>query len=298
MVRYFKFRILSISAQTGNYMMLRLQGLLLLLLSCLPAWADEVTVEHSDLTLNGNLVLAGGDVAAGVILMLHGTLGHREMEIMQSLQSIFAENGKNSLAVNLSLDVDNRHGFYPCEQPHTHKLGDASEELDVWLAWLESQGTGEVVLLGHSRGANQVAHYVVENRPAVVAAILLAPSIGLDSSGIEIAAKVAAGHDDDWLNDVPFLHCTSARVSTESYLSYYASVDLGDTPALLQEAEIPVLVFSGSDDEVVTGLAGAMTSVTRSNVSHVEIEGADHFFRDLYAYDVVEASIEFLGTGE
>ena len=45
-------------------------------------------------------------------------------------------------------------------------------------------------------------------------------------------------------------------------------------------------------------IGDGMSSVTRSNVSHVEIEGADHFFRDLYAYDVVEASIEFLGTGE
>jgi pimeloyl-ACP methyl ester carboxylesterase len=274
--------------------MLRLQGLLLLLLSCPHAWADEVTVEHDGLTLNGNLVMAGGDVAAGVILMLHGTLGHRDMEIMQAMQAIFAENGKNSLAVNLSLDADDRHGFYACEQPHTHKLGDASEELDVWLAWLEKQGAGEIVLLGHSRGANQIARYVVENRPAVEAVILLAPSIGLDLAGIETAANLAAERSDDWLNNVPFLHCASARVSTESYLSYYASEELGDTPALLREIDIPVLVFSGSDDDVVAGLASAMTSVTQSNIRHVEIDGADHFFRDLYAYDVVEISVEFL----
>ena len=277
--------------------MLRMPGLLLLLVSCPLALADEVTVDHGSLVLNGNLVLAegeGGGIAAGVILMLHGTLGHKDMEIMQSMQSIFAENGKNSLAVNLSLDTSNRHGFFPCDKPHTHQLEDASEELDVWLAWLDSQGAGEIVLFGHSRGANQIAHYVVKQSPPVVAAILLAPSFAADPAGTAFAGEMAAGRIDNWLNDVPFLHCTSARVSGESYLSYYASAGLADTPALLQEIDIPVLVFSGSDDEVVAGLAGAMASVTRSNVRHVAIDGADHFFRDLYAYDVVEISIEFL----
>lgn len=275
--------------------MLRVQVLLLLLISGPPALGDEVTVNHGGLLLNGNLVLAGGgDIAEGVILMLHGTLGHKDMEIMQSMQSIFAENGKNSLAINLSLDTNNRHGFYPCDQPHTHKLGDASEELDVWLGWLDSQEVGDIVLFGHSRGANQVARYVVNESPSVVAVILLAPPIAPDPAGTDIAAKVAAGRSDDWLNDVPFLHCASARVSGESYLSYYASAGLSDTPALLSEFDIPVLVFSGSADEVVADLAGAMASVTRSNVRHVEINGADHFFRDLYAYDVVEISIEFL----
>lgn len=275
--------------------MLRVQLLLLLLISGPLALADEVTVNHGGLVLNGNLVLArAGSIAEGVILMLHGTLGHKDMEIMQSMQSIFAENRKNSLAINLSLDVDNRHGFYPCDQPHTHKLGDASEELDVWLAWLDAQGAGDIVLFGHSRGANQVARYVVNESPSAVAVILLAPPIAPDPAGTAFAAKVASAPIDDWLNDVPFLHCASARVSGESYLSYYASAGLSDTPALLREIEIPVLVFSGSDDEVVAGLAGAMASVTRSNVRHVEIDGADHFFRDLYAYDVVEISIEFL----
>ncbi|MCH8336356.1 MAG: alpha/beta fold hydrolase [Proteobacteria bacterium] len=273
----------------------RVQLLLLLLISCPPALADEVTVNHGGLILNGNLVLAkGGGIAEGVILMLHGTLGHKDMEIMQSMQSVFAENGKNSLAINLSLDTSNRHGFYPCDQPHAHKLGDASEELDVWLAWLVAQGVGDVVLFGHSRGANQVARYVVNESPLVVAAILLAPPIAPDPAGAESAGKMASGPIGGWLNDVPFLHCASARVSAESYLSYYASASLSDTPALLQEIDIPVLVFSGSDDGVVAGLVGAMASVTRSNVRHVEIDGADHFFRDLYAYDVVEITLEFL----
>lgn len=277
--------------------MLIVQVLLLLLISVPLALADEVTVNHGGLVLNGNLVLAGGgDIAEDVILMLHGTLGHKDMEIMQSMQSIFAENGKNSLAINLGLNTSDRHDFYPCDQPHTHKLEDASEELDLWLAWLDSQGAGDIVLFGHSRGANQVARYVVNESPSVVAAILLAPPIAPDPAGTAFAAKVASGPIDDWLNDVPFLHCASARVSGESYLSYYASAILADTPALLREIEIPVLVFSGSDDEVVAGLAGAMASVTRSNVRHVEIDGADHFFRDLYAFDVVEISIEFLQT--
>jgi len=52
--------------------MLRVQLLLLLLTSCPPALADEVTVNHGDLVLNGHLMLADGDSSAsGVILILH-----------------------------------------------------------------------------------------------------------------------------------------------------------------------------------------------------------------------------------
>ncbi len=107
---------------------------------------------------------------------------------MSALQSIFAENGRSTLAINLSLDVDNRHGFYPCERPHSHTMDDASEELDAWLTWLESIDTGEVVLLGHSRGAYQIVRYIVDNEPAIAAAILIAPSIGGDPTDPDSAA--------------------------------------------------------------------------------------------------------------
>ena len=256
-----------------------------------------MTVDHGGLALNGNLVLVSEHTLAdGVILMLHGTLGHKDMEIMSSLQSIFAENSRNSLAINLSLEVDNRQGFFPCDRPHTHRLQDAGEELDTWLRWLELMDARKIVLLGHSRGANQIARYIVDKDPTIAAAILIAPPTAGGSTGRDGAAVMELATENEWLRDIPFLHCSNATVSRESYLSYYGPENRSSTPALLLGIELPVLVFSASDDLVVPGLAAEMTGVRNKNVVHEEIEGADHFFRDLYAYDLVDTALEFLDS--
>lgn len=268
-------------------------AILFSLKSCV-ALAGEETIVHAGLTLNADLVLAGSGLADGVILMLHGTLGHKDMEIITAMQSVFAENGRSSLAINLSLDIDDRHGFYPCDRPHTHKLDDADAELTAWVHWLEANGAGEIVLFGHSRGANQVARFVIENRPVVRGAILLAPSAAEVVTPGDRRSLVTLAGGSEWLNDVNFLYCDRASVTGESYLSYYGSADLLDTPALLAKFTIPAVVFSGSDDDVVVNLGEQMLVVQNELVTHVEIDGADHFFRDLYAYDVVERALEFM----
>ena len=46
--------------------------------------AKEVKIKHGDLTLNANLNLAPGkSLADGIVLMLHGTLAHKDMELIQ-----------------------------------------------------------------------------------------------------------------------------------------------------------------------------------------------------------------------
>ena len=79
---------------------------------------------------------------------------------MSSLQTLFAENGRNSLAINLSLDVNDRHGFLPCDVQHTHTMEDASEELAVWLTWLQSIDVQSRV---SSLVDNGVRFYICEN---------------------------------------------------------------------------------------------------------------------------------------
>jgi len=259
------------------------------------AAADEVRINSGDMVLNADLELAPGTTLAdGVIVMLHGTLGHKDMEIMSTLQSIFREYEYSTLAINLSFDVSDRHGFYPCERPHTHEYADALSELGLWLQWLEQQDAGDIVMLGHSRGANQVSNFLLQTDNKINAAILIAPSTSDGSQSETIEAALDQAKEAEWLDDVDFLHCKSTKVRSKSYLSYYAMPGQGNTPKLLNDIATPVLVFSGSQDETVPGLAKKMEDVNNNLVSHMEIHGADHFFRDLFAYDVVEASIEFL----
>ena len=59
-----------------------------LCVSAFAVGAKEVTQTHKGLTLNANLELAAGKTLAdGVIVITHGSLAHRGMEIISYLQS-------------------------------------------------------------------------------------------------------------------------------------------------------------------------------------------------------------------
>jgi pimeloyl-ACP methyl ester carboxylesterase len=279
--------------------MRRATAALLISLFTSMAFASEVAIEHSGLTLNGNLELTvGGDMSDGVVLILHGTLGHNGMEIISTLQEVLMENERNSLAVNLSLNVDDRHGFFPCDSQHSHKIDDASDELAAWMSWLASEGAKNIALIGHSRGGNQVARFIIDHQPYVSAAILIAPSVAAENADVGNEEAIALAATSEWLEGVEFLHCSDATVSGSSYLSYYGPMNRIDTPALLRDIEIPVMVFSGSEDTVVPDLALRMKTSNQENVAFEEIDGAGHFFRDLYLYDVVDSALAFLEGAE
>jgi hypothetical protein len=61
-------------------------------MSSMGAKAAEVTLEYRDLTLNANLELAEGqDLAAGVVLILHGMTAHNQMEIIEASQARYRQ---------------------------------------------------------------------------------------------------------------------------------------------------------------------------------------------------------------
>ena len=64
--------------------------------------AKEVTLRHKGLTLNANLELAAGKtVTNGVILITHGGLAHRDMEIVTYIQNLLVqEKDYNTRAIN------------------------------------------------------------------------------------------------------------------------------------------------------------------------------------------------------
>ena len=255
----------------------------------LNAWFTEV--EHSKAT----------------ILMLHGTLAHANMEIMSTLAEVFAEYGFETLRISLSLGLDDRYGMLSCDLPQRHKHTDAVTELAVWSGWLEDQGRHSFLLLGHSRGTNQVARYVTTtglHLPTGV--ILVAPPVWdpvamsdgyAKRAGQSLEPLVAtarelseSGRGDEMLVDVVFLHCVEAQVTAETFLSYYASEPGFDTLKLIDRSRVPVIIFAGTEDPLTNGLQPAVAAMEGAEaVEYVTIDGADHFFRDLYAYDLVEA---------
>lgn len=268
---------------------------------------EKIKLEHAGLTINANLVAAQDDWQDGtVVLITHGTTGHYGMEIIATLQSLLAEQGLTSIAPNLSLGLDDRHGAYDCAVPHRTRHTDALDEIGVWVDWLKTKGVKDLVLLGHSRGGNQTAWFAAERPDPVVRGVVLVAPPTWSEADAKIAYKkrfateldpvlkraealVAAGKGDEWMEDTDFLYCPEAKVQAQSFLSYHAPEPRMHTPSLLGDVKVPVLVIAGTEDEVVPDVAEKVEPYADGKRVRLEvIDGADHFFRDLHADELVE----------
>lgn len=283
---------------------------------CLFPWSvysAEVSRIEQGQKLIANLELAEGKhLRDGVVLMTHGTLAHGQMEIMSTLQGLLKDNGINTLSINLSLGLDSRHGMYDCKVPHRHKHQDAMQEIDGWIKWLGSKNAGPVVLLGHSRGGNQTAWYASENDSAAFdKVVLIAPATWneekdsqaylqrykkkLSTVYAKAQALVKQGKGTQLMEHTDFIYCADTKVTAEAFVSYYEPDMRMHTPTLLEKINKPVMVFAGSKDTVVKGLIEAVRPLDDGkNIQLTVIDGADHFFRDLYAEEIIDAMLEFM----
>lgn len=276
--------------------------------------AEEISLPYKGLTLNAEMALAPGKTAAdGVILITHGALAHRDMETISYLRKLLKDKGYNTLAINLSLGVDKRHDMYDCKTTHRHRNEDAVSEIGAWVDWLKSQGASRVALLGHSRGGAQTALYAAEHdSPLLQAVVLLAPPTlkNTDPTGyqrryhkplkpiLERARKlVKQGKGNTVLAHTDMISCPDTGVTAASFVSYYGQDPRLDTPYLLPKIHKPTLVIVAGNDEVVVGLDKIVASLADGKNLHMQIiDNADHFFRDLYADDAVDAISAFLKT--
>lgn len=290
-------------------------ALLIGFLSSVSAHAEEVTLRYHGVTLNAILERAAGKTLAdGAILITHGTQAHNNLETLAYLRSLLRQKGYNTLAINLSLGLDNRHGLYDCTKPSTHTNTDAINEIGAWVKWLESQGVKKIVLLGHSRGGEQTALYAVErDSPVIRAVVLMAPRsfnqaedakeyhklFGKPLAPIlaRAAALLKAGKGDTLLEHVPFmLLCRDTSVTAASFVSYYAPDPRRNTLTLLPRIEKPTLILvAGADQEQKDLDKKFAPFVDGKRIQLKVIPGSDHFFRDLWMDDSVDAIAAFLG---
>ena len=286
--------------------------LIILVLLCSSAHASDVTLPYQGLVLNANLELAAGrKLNDGAILITHAGLMHRGTETILYLQKLFKDRGYNSLAINLSLGLNNRQGNYDCKVPHRHRNQDAAAEIGAWVDWLKRQGVQQVALLGHSRGGSQTALYAAEqDNDMVRAVILMAPATMANNDAAEYQKRfkkplaptlkqaqkfVKAGKGATLMSHANVLTCADTAVSAASFVSYFGEPQRLDTPILISQFKKPVLVIVAGADDIVVGLEPKVSPlVDGQRVQMKVIEGADHFFRDLYADDVADASAVFL----
>ena len=109
---------------------------------------------------------------------------------------------------------------------------------------------------------------------------------------LEKAQGMAA---DAQMNVPRFVYCDDATVTAQAFIGYHSPNKDFDTLTLLTQVKVPVQVFIGSEDKVVEGLGEKLEAIQPGGeLASVTIDGADHFFRDLYADDVIAEFAEFL----
>ena len=290
---------------------IRITSALILLLLAQIGAAAEVTLDHNGLTLNANLEMATDkDFSDGMVLILHGMMGHNRMELVESSQQILLENDFSSLAINLGLDLDNRHGFIDCEVPHTHLQQDAITELGLWVDWLRQKGVDNIALMAHSRGANQAMVYAAEHLdPEVRHVVLLAPGADdvkdsyekrygpvFDSNVSRMQERISLGKGDEPVSNIDFWFCPRAEVTPYSFISYYGpDSKYRQFHKYLGMIDAPVLVIAGSADERFPNIPEQIgPMVDNEGLFLSVIEDAGHFFRDLNIDEAMEAMIEFI----
>jgi alpha/beta superfamily hydrolase len=92
-----------------------------------------------------------------------------------------------------------------------------------------------------------------------------------------------------------FVYCEKAKATAAAFVSYYKDDERKNTPSLLPKIHKPMLIVMGSADEVVADLPAKLADVKQDNLTLETIDGADHFYRDLYADELVEKIVAFVG---
>jgi pimeloyl-ACP methyl ester carboxylesterase len=287
-------------------------GTLLILKSTTPALADEVTIKHQGLTLNGELRVADNrGLSLGAVLLVHGHLQHNRMEIIESTQNLLFENGINSLAINLSYGIDNRHGQYDCMSPHRYTYAGLISEIVAWVDWLEPR-TKSIVLLGHSLAANWVMAATTQaNNTLINGVVLMAPNTSgyaIQTSAYETRYKVSLPPlltkaknlvdegKGEHLLELDVLLCPRTKVSAASFYDFFRDNPVrNDLIRFLQQSAAPVLVVAASADERQPNVAAYVRgAVDGQRIRLFVVENAGHFFRDLNLEDAIDEIVPFI----
>ncbi len=283
-----------------------------------PGVAEEVSTRYHGLTLLGNLELADGKGPEdGIALIVHGLLAHGRMETIAALQKNLGSHGVSSLAITLSYGQDRRTGMFDCGALHAHRPYDSLDEVDAWIGWLKNNGATDITLIGHSQGGNQVAVYGIERRDSSVSGlVLLAPATFDFERAAEsyktrfeadlppildkARALVQAGQGVEKLEGIGFLSCSNATATAESVVGWYTPSPLRNTPTILPREPVRTFVIVAGADEVVPDLGPAVVPLARpagkgrGEIKVRTVEGADHFFRDIYNEDAADLIAEWL----
>ena len=244
---------------------------------------------------------------------MHGVLGHNRMEVVETAQQALLDIGRSSLAMNLSLRIDNRHGFFDCDVNHRHIQDDVLDEIQMWIDYLKSKGVNKIVLMGHSFGANQLMVYVQDRPdPVITHLIFLVPNTtgafsdaykrrygqSIDMALNKAKQLIKEEKGNQLMENTDFLFCPQAHVTPNSFVSYYSAEQIEryfNFPQFLSSVDIPTLITTGTADERQPQIARhILPYVDGKKIQLTVIENAGHFFHDFNIDKAMTSVLEFL----
>ena len=272
-----------------------MKNTLLTILILFSSYALSDTVQQNKLNA---FYLTQDNKTESIALLLHGTRGHQNLELISSLRESLLDIGIDSLSINLSYGVEDRNNdFLPCDIHHQHTVKDSLDEIKLWYKFISNKGYTKLYLIGHSRGALDILNFYLNERddlmnPDII--FLLAPIIDSD---YDHKINYQANHniDIESINikdnlSINFLGCEKALVSGKTFKSYYYNPETKSLTEALKSSPIQTRVITGSEDTITPNTHQAVQDLVseNKNIRLFQIEGSDHFFRDFYFDDLME----------
>jgi pimeloyl-ACP methyl ester carboxylesterase len=276
--------------------------------------AEPVSYDYLGLVVVGNLEITPGRSLKndGAVLLIHDSLGHHSDPVMQRLQTALTAKGVNSLAVSLSLGLNQRKGRFDCAGEHDHRHGDAGDEIVAWVEWLQQQGAAKVAIAGLGRGATQAALGVVERPDLVVSRLVLVNPPALSPAAVvaryerqfgqplppilDPARKlVDDGEGDTLINTPGFLSCKPARTTAAAFVDYYGGDHRQDIVNLLPEVKQQTLIVMAEADLESQKFDKTLIPGSSTNpVTRQIVKGADASFTGTAGDQLTELLATFI----
>ncbi len=266
------------------------------------------TYSGENLKINANHFTSSAENSS-IAISIHGTRGFKTMEIISVLSDNLLDLNVDTIAPNISYGLDNRKNeFLACDIKHSHNRNSNVDEIIKWFLFAIEKDYKNVILIGHSRGGQDVMHAyekIIETYPAeskkISSIVLLAPLTD-NSDEINYNLQKNNNHtisqllnkDKDMFIETDFLSCANTKVKVSSFLSYYNLSRHEQMIEILRDIQIKTYIFTASEDVFVPKTHSKISSINNDNVTLIQIEGSDHFFRDLFLDEVIEILADFI----